>query len=610
MRSPEELDSVEWTELGHAYGDGGDVPDWIRALYSGDPDRAKAAVRELFGRVLHQGSVYSASVAAVPFLAHAAVHAAHERASALAFLSGVAGRADEPDTETHEEGGERVAAEVRGLLHLTTDDDPEVRREAVRLALRASGADIPAAVRALTAAHETDTVTVVRADALTVRTRLDPDGEAVERSLRAALTDPVPAVRATAALALLEREQAPYPADLVAALAEGGGGTGFATDPYSWFHGVGDADSRLCAVLKEDPDALVTVARAFTTCGDLTGRGSRRAAELSETWRDRENDTVALLTAALPHEHEVWERSELLRALVRWLPGAGEPAPALGDHVLPHALADTPTTGEAQVVLGRLGDERLLTVVPEPSPEALAALATRTGRDDHRRRALRRARGHRLGELLDTFTAETARQLLPDLRKLLERHHDASLVRRLGDWGVPDGELLSVLAGIARDGDGELAVAAATSAARLGADPEPALRLLADRLRDSGRGLEDAAALGPAAVSLLPLVERHLRAGGRWERRRAAEAHWRITGDPTRAAPVLADLAGPSPVGVSALRVLLAMGPPFPDHLYQDLPRWAASERRVVECYDLFSQHAGARTLDDRIRDVARRMLA
>lgn len=71
------LDAIDWPSLYHAYGYGGDVPDLIWALYSDDADRADKALGELFNHALHQGSVYPATVAAVPFLAHAAVHALH-----------------------------------------------------------------------------------------------------------------------------------------------------------------------------------------------------------------------------------------------------------------------------------------------------------------------------------------------------------------------------------------------------------------------------------------------------------------------------------------------------------------------------------------------------
>ncbi len=58
------LDSLEWLELGHAYGSAHDIPILLTRLASGDND----ALDPLFGALCHQGSVYSASFAAMPHL--------------------------------------------------------------------------------------------------------------------------------------------------------------------------------------------------------------------------------------------------------------------------------------------------------------------------------------------------------------------------------------------------------------------------------------------------------------------------------------------------------------------------------------------------------------
>ncbi|GGM26415.1 hypothetical protein GCM10010129_83630 [Streptomyces fumigatiscleroticus] len=609
MRSPEELDTIDWPSLYHAYGDGSDVPDWIRALYSDDADRVDKVLDELFNSVLHQGSVYPATVAAVPFLAHAAVHTVHGRAHVLALLAGAGGHGPEPQPGDEEEGCAQVGAEVPGLLHLLGDDDPQVRRRAVRVARRATGETVPAAVRELTTSYETDPVAAVRAEALTVLTRLDPDPRSAHRRLHDALTDPVAAVRAVAALALLEQAHAPYPADLVGILADAGGNSEFAVDQLEFFPGVGDTDSRVADVLAEDADAAAAVARSWIAQGDIEGRGSRRAMKLSTTWRDRENDTIALLTAALPHEKTPWDLSQLLNAIISWLPSATHPDAALSNNLLPHALTGTSTAKQAQLALGRLGDERLLTAVPDPDPTALAALAARTHRLDHQRLALRHPAACP-GELHATLTPDTARTLLPDLKNLLHHRPTPTLARRFGDWGIQDPELLGLLEMTARSDDDELATAAAVTAARLGADPDPALRLLERRLGDNGWCLEEAGRLGPAAAPLLPLVEGYFVDGYEWMRMRAAEAYWRITGDASKAVPVLTALAGPLPVGVRALQTLLLIGPPFPSHLQPHLQHWSTAKRRVVSSYGLVSPGTELRPLDDQLRETARQMLA
>jgi hypothetical protein len=618
VRPPEELDLLDWPSLHHAYGGGRDVPAWIRLLYSDDTTAVDGALGELFNRVLHQGSVYPATVEAVPFVAHAAVHATRRRDGMLAFLAGAGGSDPEPYGGTEEDGRTRVSDEVPGLLHLLRDDDRDVRRQAVRVAIRATGPTVPTVLQALTACHASDPDAGIRAEALTVLTRLDPDPRPAERRLRSALTDPVAAVRATAALALLERTPAPYPADLVTVLADAGGDNGFGVPWPEFFPGVGDTDSRVAAVLDADADATAAVARSWIAQGDTDGRGTRRAVQLAMTWRDRETDTVRLLTEAIPHQREPYALGRCLAALARWIGGTTGPAPATADAVLPHAQAtDSPAASDAQLVLGRLGDERLLLCTPSPDPAALAALAARTGDLDHRRRALT---SHRLGgcaaphtragELLDVLTPESAARLLPELLHLLRTVADAELARRFGGWATADPDLLDLLDRAAGGTDQDLATAAAVAAARLGADPEPALRLLAGRVADHGRALGDAALLGPVAAPLLPLVERRLGAGHAWDRLRAAEAHWRITGDTSRALPVLTALVTALPVGAHALRVLRLTGVPCPPALRPTLAVWASSDRRVLGRYHLGDPWSEGGNRDDRLREDARQMLA
>jgi hypothetical protein len=64
----EDLDKIDWALLQHAYGEATDVPGLLRSLLSSDVKEREHAIYELFGNIWHQGSVYSASAAAVPFL--------------------------------------------------------------------------------------------------------------------------------------------------------------------------------------------------------------------------------------------------------------------------------------------------------------------------------------------------------------------------------------------------------------------------------------------------------------------------------------------------------------------------------------------------------------
>ncbi|KAF5250250.1 hypothetical protein FANTH_4527 [Fusarium anthophilum] len=62
------LDSIDWSQLSHAYGQADDVPSLLKDLQSTDPEVQKTAFNKCWSNIYHQGSRYSASVEAVPFL--------------------------------------------------------------------------------------------------------------------------------------------------------------------------------------------------------------------------------------------------------------------------------------------------------------------------------------------------------------------------------------------------------------------------------------------------------------------------------------------------------------------------------------------------------------
>ena len=62
------LDDIEWSSLKHAHGVAADVPALLRSLASTEPKVREESIEELFGNIWHQGTVYAATAAAVPFL--------------------------------------------------------------------------------------------------------------------------------------------------------------------------------------------------------------------------------------------------------------------------------------------------------------------------------------------------------------------------------------------------------------------------------------------------------------------------------------------------------------------------------------------------------------
>lgn len=82
----------EWSTLEHAYGSASDVPRLLAQLAAGD----ETASAELTDRLCHQGSVYSASFAAVPHLTEIARTTSHLRArmDSLILIGHIVGSRD------------------------------------------------------------------------------------------------------------------------------------------------------------------------------------------------------------------------------------------------------------------------------------------------------------------------------------------------------------------------------------------------------------------------------------------------------------------------------------------------------------------------------------
>ena len=64
----EQLSSINWSELSHAYGAADDVPQLLTDLTSRDEHIRGHAMGTLYTNIYHQGTVYQASAYAAPFL--------------------------------------------------------------------------------------------------------------------------------------------------------------------------------------------------------------------------------------------------------------------------------------------------------------------------------------------------------------------------------------------------------------------------------------------------------------------------------------------------------------------------------------------------------------
>ncbi|MFB8354235.1 hypothetical protein [Streptomyces niveus] len=115
---------TDWTQLSHAYGSAEDIPTLLDQIAS---DPSPERWNDLWSALCHQGSVYSASFAALPWLADVAERDDREQAvSALNLAGAIIAGSDQP----HGAGDVRAhhVTEVKTLLaavnkHLRTSSD-------------------------------------------------------------------------------------------------------------------------------------------------------------------------------------------------------------------------------------------------------------------------------------------------------------------------------------------------------------------------------------------------------------------------------------------------------------------------------------------------------
>jgi hypothetical protein len=85
------LDTINWASLTHAHGAATNVPGLLRSLLSEDEDVRMQVCAELHETIWHQGTVYSASAAAVPFLYELLTHPdMHDRGCVVSLLCEIA----------------------------------------------------------------------------------------------------------------------------------------------------------------------------------------------------------------------------------------------------------------------------------------------------------------------------------------------------------------------------------------------------------------------------------------------------------------------------------------------------------------------------------------
>ncbi|MER5600425.1 HEAT repeat domain-containing protein [Streptomyces sp. NPDC002265] len=139
-----ELDSINWSSMSHAYGPADDVPVWLREMASADPEVRDKALSHFYSAAHHQGDVYPCTVASLPFLFDMAQDAATpDRASIIELLVSIGRESMDRDADAvyiSPDGTESTAhvdsvALMRESADLfvrhAADPEPSVRRAAI-----------------------------------------------------------------------------------------------------------------------------------------------------------------------------------------------------------------------------------------------------------------------------------------------------------------------------------------------------------------------------------------------------------------------------------------------------------------------------------------------
>jgi HEAT repeat protein len=138
-----DLDSIDWSSMGHAYGPAGDVPVWLRAMASPDPEARRKALGNFYSAAHHQGDVYPCTATSLPFLFDMADDpATPDRASIVELLLSIGREAADrcegirfaPDGTESTAGADSMALmreRADAFVSYASDPDPQVRRAAI-----------------------------------------------------------------------------------------------------------------------------------------------------------------------------------------------------------------------------------------------------------------------------------------------------------------------------------------------------------------------------------------------------------------------------------------------------------------------------------------------
>ncbi|MFI7597906.1 hypothetical protein [Actinoplanes sp. NPDC049681] len=472
----DELDRVDWAALTHAYGPAHDVPGMLR----------EAALDDLYGSIFARGEVYSATAAAVPFLVSLA-------AGGRADFLWMVGLLADPAQTRGETALVRAAvrAERDRLVPLLSHPAADMRAAAAYALARC---DIDPAILRERWDRETDAG---------VRASLVPG-----LRLTAAITDPDPAVRASAAVTLV-RDGIPLPRD--PAVVEGLAAAVEAGAEVPWLRWAAADWLDVVVPAVADPALVSRLLRSLSA-------DTRRAAVRALTLRCQASRSAPAVLVPLlgPSLHDPQVRDEAVTALRRCGRAAARYADDLSEIAAGYpAVAAQPsatTEREALETLMIIGDPRwvgpvvraALTGVARPPGSLMPLPCTPAVLDAVREQLAARPDATAVIEVLCDIVARwgtAAADAVPDLLAALPSAPAAATRALLAAGHVGPPMIPGLRAAATRPGG----LLAATALFRLTGDPKPALRALLTARPPIPP--EVVGLLGPLAQPLVPEFE-------------------------------------------------------------------------------------------------------
>ncbi|HTJ67610.1 MAG TPA: hypothetical protein VL551_08795 [Actinospica sp.] len=553
------LDAVDWSSLEHAYGPATDVPEVLRTLVGDDGEQAEDALYELYSNVWHQGSVYPATVEAVPFLVEiAAARAAGPRtADVLRLLGSMAESTDPRGIEDRDAVRAAVAAGTDALVPLL-DDPEEKTRAAVLYPLMC--------VAAQTAADFADGIIADPSSGVLLRVTsalawVHAGRAADERVLAAALA-PIP-----------EESVEVFDA-FVAELAAGEGpqaAIGLVTRALAEAARPGRYLFTVRRLINEYGSAADVLAEPMTRLLDHPGL-ERHVVSLLELMGPSAATSVARdrLVELTRVEDEPFLADEALACLARW-------QDPIVPSLLARALTDRPQTLDAVAELVLPFDADLLAAIRSRLIDICDGNGTADALAENPFTALQdRNEPRRLAEILASWTAH-AEPAVPELIRLLTKR-PVPAARALVAIGPPSPEIVAALRQVVNEPGEDDVVYARVEVARairtLTGDAAPLLDAAQFGLTYSSKSPDDRGTAASAAVELpehadllVPLLLDVLEAiplptpslPAHQARLQLGRTLWQLTGDPEYAIDVLRgtfELVGESLTGWTITRAV------------------------------------------------------